>query len=72
MRSLVQKMPHLATLVLNRSMNLEPNEKLDGETVRCDFEFIEDLYRIDGWKNEVDESPSDDGTSTEGEGKYSE
>ena len=51
MRLLLTKYPDLAGIVLNRSV--EYTDKKDHEngkeTVRLNFEFIEDLYRIDWW-----------------------
>ena len=51
MRLLLQEIPELARIVLNRSVTHETKGEKSGEIV-CDFEFVEDLYRIEGWKPE--------------------
>ena len=47
MRSLLEKYPDLAGIVLNKSISVPHAERPND--VHLNFEFIEDLYRIDGW-----------------------
>ena len=56
MRTLVDTYPDLASIVLNRSIEYNQHE----DKARLNFEFIEDLYRVEGWNKAQNEEVGDD------------
>ena len=60
MRVLIIKYPDLAGIVLNRSIvSVPPSKVYPKERIQLNFEFIEDLYRVDFWHDFADQEVDD-------------